>query len=175
MSKIVQDSKFDVCSEIRFKFIFDKNFKSLRNFLIYKFGDRTQAEDIAQKSFLILWENCERVSPEKAKSFLFKTAVRLNLNVIKHNKVVQDYRGGIQLDLIEKETPEFLYEKDELILRLEKAIHDLPEKQRVVFMMSRFENQTYKEISLILGLSVKGVERRMHLALLSLRKIIKNM
>jgi len=57
---------------------------------------------------------------------------------------------------------------------LEKAINDLPEKQRTVFLMNRFENHSYTEIASLLDLSVKAVEKRMHLALVSLRKVIKN-
>jgi len=169
-----QDSNLDVCSEISFKFIFEAHFKSLRNFLVYKFGDYAQAEDVAQKSFLILWENCKKVNATKAKSYLFKTAVRLNLNLIKHTKVVREYKGAVRFDFVNQETPEFLFEENELMSRLETAIQKLPEKQRIVFMMNRFENYTYKEIAAILEISVKGVERRMHLALLSLREIVKN-
>ncbi|WP_235921917.1 RNA polymerase sigma factor [Flavobacterium phycosphaerae] len=73
-----------------------------------------------------------------------------------------------------KESPEFLLEETELKIRLEKAINDLPEKQRTVFLMNRFDNQSYTEIAAVLDLSVKAVEKRMHLALLSLRKVVKN-
>jgi RNA polymerase sigma-70 factor (ECF subfamily) len=62
----------------------------------------------------------------------------------------------------------------ELKKRLEKAISDLPEKQRTVFLMNRFENQSYTQIAALLDLSVKTVEKRMHLALLSLRQVVKN-
>jgi RNA polymerase sigma-70 factor (ECF subfamily) len=39
--------------------------------------------------------------------------------------------------------------------------------------MNRFENQSYSDIAELLGLSVKAVEKRMHNALLSLRKVIQ--
>jgi RNA polymerase sigma-70 factor (ECF subfamily) len=41
-------------------------------------------------------------------------------------------------------------------------------------MMNRFENQSYTEIASVLDLSVKAVEKRMHLALVSLRQVVKN-
>ena len=65
-------------------------------------------------------------------------------------------------------------EATELKAQLQKAINELPERQRTVFLMNRFDNQSYTEIAAALDLSVKAVEKRMHLALLSLRKVVNN-
>ena len=163
-----------LCTEAVFKTVFEANFKVLRNFLIYKFRDLERAEDTAQNAFVILWENCAMLKPEQAKSFLFTTAIRLSLNLIKHDKVVINFELQSKRSETHIESPEFLMVENELKNELEKAINDLPEKQRIVFMMNRFENKSYSEIAELLDLSVKAVEKRMHLALLSLRKIIKN-
>ena len=40
-----------------------------------------------------------------------------------------------------------------------------------MFLMSRIDKMKYKEIAEALGLSVKAIEKRMHLALKTLRKI----
>ena len=133
-----------------------------------------RAEDITQNAFVILWENCENLKPEQAKSFLFTTAIRLSLNEIKHDKVVSNFELYSNSGKQNSESPEFLLLESELKKQLEKAINDLPEKQRTVFLMNRFENHSYTEIASLLDLSVKAVEKRMHLALVSLRKVIKN-
>jgi RNA polymerase sigma factor (sigma-70 family) len=169
-----QKSNSHLCSEVIFKSIFESNFKGLRNFLIYKYKDVERAEDTAQNAFVILWENCGILKPEQAKSFLFTTAIRLSLNLIKHDKVVSNFELQSKPNGMHQESPEFLLLEAELKLQLEKAINDLPEKQRTVFLMNRMDNQTYTEIAGLLDLSVKAVEKRMHLALLSLRKVIKN-
>ncbi|MEA1899112.1 MAG: sigma factor-like helix-turn-helix DNA-binding protein [Bacteroidota bacterium] len=49
----------------------------------------------------------------------------------------------------------------------------MPEKQRIVFLMSRQEGLKYIEIAERLNLSVKAVEKRMNLALTYLKKAIK--
>ncbi|HEY0090890.1 MAG TPA: sigma-70 family RNA polymerase sigma factor [Flavobacterium sp.] len=163
-----------LCSETVFKSVFESHFKLLRNFLIFKFKDNERAEDTAQNAFVILWENCGLIKPEQAKSFLFTTAIRLSLNLIKHDKVVSNYELQSKPNGLHQESPEFLMVESELKIQLEKAIIDLPEKQRTVFLMNRLEKQSYTEIAAILDISVKTVEKRMHLALLSLRKVIKN-
>lgn len=174
MDKTNQQTSPCLCSEPIFKSVFEHNFKLLRNFLIYKFKDVERAEDVAQNAFVKLWENCEILKPEQAKSFLYTTAIRLSLNQIKHDKVVQNFEIVCKPKAMHQESPEFLLEENELKNSLERAINELPEKQRTVFLMNRFDNQSYTEIAANLDLSVKAVEKRMHQALLSLRKVVKN-
>lgn len=174
MNKETQQPAPCLCSEPIFKSVFDHNFKLLRNFLVYKFRDTERADDIAQNAFVKLWENCGMLKPEQAKSFLYTTAIRLSLNEIKHDKVVANFEIKSRPKSTHQESPEFLLEETEFKSRLEKAINELPEKQRTVFLMNRFDNQSYTEIAANLDLSVKAVEKRMHQALLSLRKVAKN-
>lgn len=160
-----------LCEESVCKLIFNSHFKSLRNFLVFRFKNADFADDIAQNAFVKLWENCKILKNEQAKSFLFTTAIRLSLNEIKHQKIVSNYEINFTSHSSTKETPQFLLEENEFKIKLEKAINNLPEKQREVFLMHRYENQSYKEIASLLDLSVKAVEKRMHLALLTLRKV----
>lgn len=173
-NKTEQQTSTCICSELVFKLVFEANFTLLRNFLIYKFRDVERAEDVAQNAFVKLWENCDILKQEQAKSFLFTTAIRLSLNNIKHDKVVSNFEIKTKPKAMHIESPEFLLEEAELKTRLEQAINELPEKQRTVFLMNRFDNQSYTEIASVLDLSVKAVEKRMHQALLSLRKVVKN-
>jgi len=171
-NKILPD--FGLCNETIFKSVFESHFKLLRNFLIFKFRNTERAEDTAQNAFVILWEHCQTLKPQQAKSFLFTTAIRLSLNAVKHDKVIANFELQSKSGTAHGESPEFLMLESELHKQLEKAISDLPEKQRTVFLLNRFENQSYAEIASLLGLSVKTVEKRMHNALVTLRQVIKN-
>jgi RNA polymerase sigma-70 factor (family 1) len=163
-----------LCDEATFKLVFDLHFKVLRNFLIFRYRNPNFAEDIAQNAFVKLWENCKILKKEQAKSFLYTTAIRLSLNQIKHQKVVDEFEIKLVPKTFHYESPHFMLEELELKEELEKAITSLSTKQREVFLMNRFENQSYSEIAVHLNLSVKAVEKRMHQALLSLRKVIKS-
>ena len=161
-----------VCEEASFKAIFLAQSEGLRNFLYYKTGNLAQAEDLVQEAFGKLWENCTKVVFEKAKSYLFTIANNLFLNQVAHLKVVLKFeqQGHSQQT---NQTPQYLLEEAEFKKRLMDAISALPEGQRVVFLMSRIDKKKYKEIAEILEISVKAVEKRMHNALASLRKIHK--
>lgn len=159
-----------VCQEKVFESLFSSHAEALINFLYYKTGNYANAEDLMQDTFATLWKECKKVSFEKAKSFLFTVANNSFLNQVKHQKVVLKFerKGHSQLSNI---SPQFLLEEAEFKVILEKAIGDLPEGQRTVFLMNRIDKMKYKEIAESLGVSVKAIEKRMHKALVALRKV----
>jgi len=68
-----------------------------------------------------------------------------------------------------EQNPEFLYEGQEFKQRLESAISSLPEKQRVVFLMSRIDKYKNREIAEIMDISIKTVEKHISGAIKSLK------
>lgn len=167
-----KDPSAGVCEERVFQSIFKREAEGLRNYFYYKSGNLQQAEDLVQDAFGKLWENCAKVFPDKAKSFLFTVGRNLFFNQVAHDKVVLKFEKRAHSQRTDI-TPQFLLEEEEFKLRLEEAINNLPEGQRIVFLMNRLDKKTYKEIAAALDISVKAVEKRMHKALLALRKIYK--
>ncbi len=165
-------SQKSVCDEQTFKSIFDANSEVIRNFIYYKCGNMAQAEDITQDAFVKLWQNCKKVVFEKAKSFVMKVAQNAFYNEADHKKVVLKYNKNANLPKGHTISPEFLMEEKEFMTKLQQSIANLPQKEREVFLLSRKDKKTYKEIAEIIGISQKGVERRMHLALMKLREKI---
>jgi len=162
----------NTCDEIIFSSFFKSHIKALRNFLFYKFGNKDQAEDVAQEAFMKLWQNCASVPIEKAKSYVYTIANNSTLNEIAHQKVVLRYEKTFTTLDRTNESPEFVLEEKQFQDKLLKAIENLNEKQRVAFLMHRIDKKKYSEIAEALNISVKAVEKRIHLALLSLRKEI---
>lgn len=163
----------NICEEKVFESVFNNRSEQLRNFLYYKSGNLALAEDLVQDAFSKLWENCSKVTLDKAKSYLFTIANNLFLNKMEHKKVVLKFQSLAPNTDVDKQSPEFLLEHEEFKNRLEAAISSLPEDQRTVFLMNRIDKKKYREIAEELGLSVKAVEKRMHKALQELRKIHK--
>ncbi|WP_395043749.1 RNA polymerase sigma factor [Flavobacterium sp.] len=166
--------KSEVCKENVFSDFFKSHAKSLRNFLIYKFGNQEQAEDITQEAFIKLWQNCADVPIEKAKNYLYTIANNSSLNVIAHQKVVLYYKKHNNFNDRSNESPEFLLEEAQFKTKLLNAINRLNETQKVAFLMHRIDEKKYAQIAEELNISVKAVEKRIHLALLELRKEFEN-
>jgi RNA polymerase sigma-70 factor (family 1) len=166
------NSLSETCSEIVFSNFFKNHAKSLRNFLFYKYGNKNQAEDLTQEAFIKLWQNCASVPIEKAKSYIYTIANNSSLNEIKHQKVVLEYENNFTGEDKTNENPEFILEEKQFKSKLLKAIEDLNETQRIAFLMHRIDGKKYSEIAEELNISVKAVEKRIHLALVELRKTI---
>ena len=158
-----------ICEELIFSSFFKANVKSLRNYLYFKFGNEEKANDVAQDSFIKLWENCKKVPLEKAKSYLYTIANNASLNEIAHQKVVLKYTQNNSSNDRTNLNPEFLIEEEQFKQKLEKAIDKLTEGQRTAFLLHRIEGKKYHEIAIMLDISVKAVEKRIHGALVSLR------
>lgn len=162
-----------VCNQKTFNQIFDLNSQTLCNYLYYQCGDLQQAEDLAQEAFIKLWNNCKKVLVEKAKAFLYTVAKNAFYNQVAHKKVVLEY-SKIPRSTADNETPEYKIEENEFMEKLQGAINALPEGQREVFLLNRIDKKTYREIAEMLNVSQKAVEKRMHKALVKMRKTIKN-
>lgn len=158
-----------LCQEATFSKLFREHLKSLHNFIFYKTGNAVLSKDLAQDAFTKLWQNCQNVNFESAKAYLFKTANNLLINDHRHQQVVFKFQNT-QSNQSFSESPDFILEEKEFKAQLENAIEQLPEKQRVVFLMSRIDKKTYKEIAAILGISKQAVEKRIYLALDKLRE-----
>jgi len=160
----------DVCKDSVYSSIFRANSRTLFNFIYYKYGNEEKAHDTVQEAFVKLWENCGKVPPEKAKSYLYTVANNLYLNIIKAEKVRLKYAESPKQQ--SNESPEFLLEEKEYKQKLENALNRLPENQRTTFLLSRVDGKKYAEIAEMEGVSIKAIEKRIHLALKSLREEI---
>jgi RNA polymerase sigma-70 factor (family 1) len=154
-----------------FKDLFDNHFDSVRNYIFYRSGDAETATDIAQDTFLRIWEKHPSADRNNIKGLLFKIAHDQFISQYRKQKVMSKFRLNTKPDFIGR-SPEEQVIFEELKSRYEIALANLPEKQRTVFLMSRMEQLKYQEIAERLGLSVKAVEKRMTLALSYIRQSV---
>ena len=163
----------NICHSKTFEDIYNTHAKDLRRFLFFKTQNIDKAEDILQDVFVKLWNNCDNVDYDKVKSYMYSVANNMFLNDVKHQKVVRNYNNLYKKEET-NESPEFIMLEKEFMDKIETTIANLSEKQREVFLMNRIEKKKYKEISEKLEISVKAVEKRMHQALVIMRKEIGN-
>jgi len=161
----------NICDESIFDELFRSHSKELHNFLYYKYGEDNNPGDLVQEAFLKLWDNCHKITLDKARSFLFTVANNQMLNELSKKKTVINYAKQKPKDHT-LESPEYIMEENEYMDRLQNAIENLTEEQRTAFLLNRIEGKKHKEIAEMLGISRKAVEKRIYKALDKIREKI---
>jgi RNA polymerase sigma-70 factor (ECF subfamily) len=158
-----------------FKIVFDTWQDAIFKFLYYRTNDTQAAEDLLQDVFLKFWNARESLNENQSiKNYLYTIADNLVLNQWRHLKVVARHEREHEMKEVSvTENPQFVLEEQEWRVKLQQAIDALPEKPRVVFLMSRMEDLSYQEIAERLSLSIKTVESHMVKALKLLRQSVK--
>lgn len=147
-----------------FKTLFEQHFDTIRNYVYYRIGNEELATDIAQEAFMVIWEKQLIKSNDNAIGLIYKIASNILISKYRRQQVeikFQKAQNSNQLDY----SPEDEFQFIEMQKKYEKAISELPEKQRIVFLMSRNDELKYSEIAERLNLSIKAVEKRMSLAI----------
>lgn len=164
----------DICDEIVFSKLYNKFAQGLSDLLYYKYGKELNASDKVQDAFIKMWQNCSKVKPQAAKSYLYTVANNMMLNEVKHQNVVLKYRKVKPKDYT-NETPEFVMRKQQFLERYEKVLSGLKREQREAFILSKIEGKTHKEIAEMLGVTKKVIEHRIYAAFATLKEQLEEL
>ena len=160
--------------EQAFEMVFKSHFRALHAYALAIVKDSAEAEEVVQNVFLKLWEKRENLKISTSlKAYLYKAVYHGSINQLKHEKVRMKHSEQqlyINQQEAASESMAFREEREEeLSERFKRALNLLPEKCRMVFYLSRFEELKYQEIAQRLDISVKTVEAHMGKALKTLR------
>lgn len=132
--------------------------------------NREESENLVQTIFTEIWENRGYIDEEKSFSgYLFKAAKNKVYNVLRKKMNEQIYRDYI-CDNNSESISEDQHDNKQLIEILEGLINHLPERRREIFLLSRSEGLTYKEIAEKLQISENTVDSQIRNSLDFLRE-----
>lgn len=133
--------------------------------------DHEKAKDIIQDIFTMLWSRRhELIIESNLKSYLYRTVRNRILDLFAKEKVRLEYQNNLQQINLTQPSSEYQYQHKELQAIIESELHKLPEQMQRVFLLSRFEHKTYKEISDDMNIAEGTVKKQIYLALKRLRK-----
>jgi RNA polymerase sigma-70 factor (family 1) len=155
-------------TEIWFEEMFNRYYEQLRNYLYYLSGDISWAEDTVQEVFIILWGKRNSIDDQTVAPYLFKISQNLFLKQKRHEKVKLKFLKERPEQDSEYATDSAM-EMNEFDLKLQAVLSGLPSGCRTVFLMSRMEEMSNKQIAESMGISLKAVEKQITKALKILR------
>lgn len=146
-------------------------------------NDAEQAKDIVQDIFMEFWERRETIEVKTSvNSYLFRMVHNKCLNLIRTQKLQDRYTSYTEIKL--KEAELHFYEDDQIGYKsiffnemeqiFNKSIHELPDSQREIFILSRQEGLSNKEIAEKLDISVRTVENHIYRSLKSLKESLRD-
>jgi RNA polymerase sigma-70 factor (ECF subfamily) len=136
--------------------------------------EHADADDIAQQVWIKVWHKLAGFKMESEfGTWLFRIAYNETLNFIQKNKRQKNTIIG-DIDTIEKEGATTDQRKSsEISIILERAVKQLPDKQRIVFMLRYFEAYSYEKIGEIMETTVGGAKANFHQAVKKIESFIK--
>lgn len=154
-----------------FELIYRTHYNKLRNTVENIIGDADASHDIVQEVFLKLWQKKNELDLIlNIKAYLFKSVINSSITYLE-NKKRQAQLSDLPVSPHEA-TDAGLIQK-ELEAKIQIAVNKLPAKCKAIFVLSRYENLTYKEIAIYLNLSAKTVENQMGIAIKKMYEELK--
>ena len=163
--------------EAAFAALVERYAKPVLNFAWRIIGDATEAEDIAQETFVRAWRHLPSYNENNAavSTWLFQIARNASLDRLRKS----NRKPASPLDDLKTEPasaqpgPADSAEQNELGRAIAAAVAALPEDQRTAFILAEYHGQTMREISAVMDCSEKSVEGRLARARKLLRETLK--
>ena len=160
-------------SEPAFRVLFERHFQRLCYTAYRICPDEHKVRDFAQAVFLDCWKRRHAISIHSSlSSFLSRAVVNKAIDFLRSQRlefVATDTFIGEPDPVNQHE----LYTTKELKNIINKAVEKLPERCRIIFVLSRFEHYSHREIAQELNISEKTVENQITKALKVLRAVLK--
>lgn len=157
-----------------FKEIYKKYWGKLYIFAYNILRDKDICEDIIQEVFSDLWIKRKEKEITNVSAYLYKAVKFQIFNQFRKSKIIDKQVEGFDNFISEINTAED-FEYNEICLRVNNSIINLPEQRRIIFQLSRDEGLSNKEIAQKLNISVQTVKNQISHALKSIRTSIKSL
>jgi RNA polymerase sigma-70 factor (ECF subfamily) len=130
--------------------------------------------DIVQDVFIKVWEKFESFRGESSiYTWIHRVAINESLSCLKRkNRNLHFDIDNYPEENASVQEQELILSGDEIQEKFNKAVQELPEKQKLVFNLKYFENMKYEEMSALLGTTEGALKASYHHAVKKIEKFI---
>ena len=152
--------------EKAFDTIFWKYNSRVFHFIHSLLYDKTLAEDLTQNVFLKIWERHQDIKPEEGfEAYLFTIARNMVYKETEKRLLSERFLDSIKQTDADKHF-EIDVDTDSLQEYIDELVEQLPSSRKKIYLMSKKQHLTNKEIAAQLSLSEKTVETQLYLSLI---------
>ena len=136
-----------------------------------------QIDDLLQEVFVKIWLNRHKIDrPETFNAFIFTITKNEVLNLIRSKLKEKSFRDALYLKSVAVEyLPVQQLEFEEVKSGIDRIVATLPERRQQIFLLSRMEGCSNKEIAKMLHISEKTVEDHISHAIRKIKSSMKEM
>ena len=157
-----------------FNELYYRYWKKLYNIIYGKLKSSESSEELVQDLFISLWLKREQLVIHTSFSAYISMAARyLAMKKMQADKVHYTYLNNLDTQELQENSTERVVFLSNLQESFEKEVTNLPDKCRQVFMLSRKDNLSTREIASRLQISEKTVENQIGKALRIMRLRLK--
>ncbi|MGV8094999.1 MAG: RNA polymerase sigma-70 factor [Mangrovibacterium sp.] len=154
-----------------FDLIFKKYGDRLFGFALAYLKSREDTEELVQDVFLKIWENRKNLKKESSlKSYLFTIAYHNMCRLFREKQIHEKFTEEILAQDNRIINLDEQLEYKSTLEQVNRLIEKLPEKQRIIFLKSRKEGKSSKEIANEMNLAPGTVDNQISIAIKFLRK-----
>lgn len=143
--------------------LFKTNYADLCDYALRFVGSRASAEDLVQDLFLALWE--AHGADEAARvdrAYLYRAVRNRAINYLRRHRVAESWvEYASRQEPPGDPTPEDMRAQRDLEAAAQRAIAELPDRCREVFLLCRRDGLSYAEVAERLRLSINTVQSQM--------------
>ena len=158
----------DLNSEVNFGTFYNTYYRRFVRYAFYYVKDLPTAEDMTHDALLYYWENRHRLAADTdVLGYILLSVKNKCLNHLKHLQVEADYYQkctdlreweiDARIQTLEDDSYGAIFSRDIMDLMV-KALEELPEQTRRIFVLNRLENKTRREIAAMLDVSQQKVD-----------------
>ncbi|MCD6091200.1 MAG: RNA polymerase sigma-70 factor [Bacteroidales bacterium] len=155
-----------------YELLFREYFQPLLSYAVSIIKSEANAEEIVQDIFFGIWKNKKSLDIHTSfSSYLYKAVYNNCLQLLKREKRKLNYQqDGRNWNNHESMNPGEILLYNELSVKINKVVEELPENCKTIFKLNRYQGLKYSEIADKLAISIKTVEANMTKALKYLKR-----
>ena len=136
-------------------------------------GNRAESEDVAQETFMKLWTAASTFTPQSARpsTWLYRIAHNLCIDRIRKRRAETD----VELEATSGDRPSGLFARKQTSEAVQRALAELPERQRAALTLVHYEGMAADEAASVLEISIEALESLLARGRRTLRESLRSL